>query len=334
MLRFFFSTLTLLSFSLVINAQERAQSPESAFHVIKKMPLGGDGGWDYLTVHPEVRRLYIARSNRVMVVDLEQGALLGEIKNTPGVHGVALVPQRERGFISCGGDASVAVFDLKSLKETNRIKVSQRPDAIIYDPHSSRVFTGNAIGELTAIDAETEKVAGTVKLGGKPEALVSDEKGHLYVNIEDKNEIQVIDAKNLTVMHHWPIAPGTEPTGLSIDKTKRRLFCTCHNDKMVVLDADSGHVIETVKIGKGTDACVFDPDTNLAFSSNGDGTLTVVGEKEGKYEVMQNVATQAGARTMALDSKTHHIYLVTAKAKAGQRRSYEPDSFEVLEVGR
>lgn len=334
MLRFCISFLTLLNLVILVNAQERAQSPESAFHVIKKMPLGGDGGWDYLTIHSEARRLYISRSNRVMVVDVDQGTLVGEIKNASGVHGVALVPQRERGFISNGGDASVMVFDLKTLKETNRIKVSQRPDAIIYDPHSSRVFTGNAIGELTAIDAETEKVAGTVKLGGKPEALVSDEKGHIYVNIEDKHEILAIDAKNLTVMHRWSVAPGNEPTGLAMDKAKRRLFCSCHNEKMVILDADTGHVVETVKIGKGTDACVFDPDTSLAFSSNGDGTLTIVHEKEGHYEVMQNLETQAGARTMALDSKTHHIFLVTAKPKPGQRRSYEPDTFVVLEVGR
>ena len=322
---------------LLIVPGERAVEPQQSpgYHVIKKLTLGGEGGWDYLTLDSVARRLYIARSTRVMVVDIDKGTLLGEVKNTPGVHGVALVSKLDRGFSSNGGDATVSVFDLKTLKEINRIKVGQRPDAILYDPYSGHVFTGNAVGDMTVIDAQTEKVVGTIKLVGKPEAIVSDEKGRIFVNIETKHEVTVIDAKKFAVLHHWSLAPGEEPTGLAIDLAKGRLFATCHSGKMIVLDAESGKVLDTPAIGKGTDACTFDPVLGLAFSSNGDGTLTIVQEnKSGHYEVVENAMTQAGARTMALDTKTHHVFLVTAKPKTGQRRSYEPDSFVILEVGK
>jgi YVTN family beta-propeller protein len=235
----------------------------------------------------------------------------------------------------------VTVFDLMTLKETARIKVGNRPDAIVYDPATERVFTMNAgSGDASAIDVAKDEVVGTVKLGGKPESVVADEKGQLFVNLEDKNEIIAIDARELVVKQHWPVAPGKEPAGLGIDRAKGRLFSTCHNEKMVILDADKGHVIASPTIGKGTDACLYDPDTKRAFSSNGDGTLTIVEETEdGKYQVAANVQTQLGARTMALDSKSHQIYLITAKPKAAdpkaprQRRSYEPNSFVILVVG-
>lgn len=331
-----FSLLALLPLFLFVPGDRgSAQEQTPGFHVIKKHTLGGDGGWDYLTLDSNARRLYIARSNRVMVMDVDKGTLIGEVKNTPGVHGVVVFPKRDRGFSSNGGDASVTVFDLKTLQEVNRIKVGQRPDAILFDPYTSRVFTCNAVGDMTVIDAHTEKVVGTIKLGGKPEAIVSDEKGRVFVNIETKHEVLAIDAKEMTVLHRWPLAPGEEPTGLAIDTAKRRLFSTCHNGKMIVLDAESGKVLDSPAIGKGTDACSFDAGLGLAFSSNGDGTLTVVHEgKSGHYEVVENAATQAGARTMALDAKTHHLFLATAKPKAGQRRSYEPDSFVILEVGK
>ncbi len=331
-----YSLLVLLALLFFVSGERgSAEEQTPGFHVIKKHTLGGDGGWDYLTLDSNARRLYIARSNRVMVMDVDKGTLIGEVKNTPGVHGVVIVPKRDRGFSSNGGDASVTVFDLKTLSEVNRIKVGQRPDAILYDPFTSRVFTCNAVGDMTVIDAETEKVVGTIKLGGKPEAIVSDEKGRVFVNIETKHEVLAIDAKEMTVLHRWPLAPGEEPTGLAIDTAKRRLFATCHNGKMIILDAESGKVLDSPAIGKGTDACSFDPKLGLAYSSNSDGTLTVVHEgKSGHYEVLENATTQAGARTMALDVKTHHLFLATAKAKAGQRRSYEPDSFVILEVGK
>jgi YVTN family beta-propeller protein len=312
------------------------QTKAPGYHVLKKIALGGEGSWDYLTLDGAARRLYIARSNRVMVMDADKGTLVGEIPNTPGVHGVALVPRRDRGFISNGGDASVTVFDTKSLRELARINVGKRPDAIIYDAASGRVFSFNAGSQdATAIDAETEKVAGTVKLGGKPEFAVADGKGQIFVNIEDKSEIAAIDTRALTVKNRWPLAPGQQPAGLAMDRAKRRLFATCHNEKMVVLDADSGRVLATPTIGKSTDACVFDPDTGLAFSSNGEGNLTVVREAgAGNYEVAETVTTEAGARTMALDPTNHNLFLVTARAKPGQRRSYEPGSFVVLVVGK
>jgi YVTN family beta-propeller protein len=313
-----------------------AHGAAPGYHVVKQIPLGGDGGWDYLTVDAEARRLYIARSNRVMVVDLEKETVAGEIKNTPGVHGVAIAPKRGHGFTSNGRDSTVTVFDLKTLTEVERVKVGERPDAIIYDPATDRVFTFNAgTSDTTAIDAETNKVAGTIKLGGKPEFACSDEKGHVFVNIEDKNEVLALDARELKVLHRWPLAPGMEPTGLSIDCAKGRLFATCHSGHMVVLDAQTGKVIATPAIGKGTDASAFDAETGLAFSSNGDGTLTVVKENDkGEYVVEENVKTQPGARTMAFDPKSHNIYLAAAKSKAGQPRSIEPGSFAILVVGK
>jgi YVTN family beta-propeller protein len=321
---------------LVAEGNADAQSKGPGYHVVKKIALGGEGGWDYLTLDGQARRLYIARATRVMVMDVDKGTLVGEVANTPGVHGVALVPALDRGFSSNGGDSTVTVFELKTLREVTRIPVGKRPDAILYDPASGRVFTFNAgSSDATAIDVKTEKVVGTIKLGGRPEFAVADEKGHVYVNLEDKSEVLALDARELTVKHRWPLAPGKEPTGLSMDRAKRRLFATCHNEMMVVLDADSGRVLATPPIGKGTDASVFDPDAGLAFSSNGDGTLTVVREDgKGKFEVAETVTTEAGARTMALDPKTHNLFLATAKAKPGQRRSYEPGSFVILVVGK
>jgi DNA-binding beta-propeller fold protein YncE len=321
---------------LAPDAGAQAQPAAPGYHVVKKIGPGGEGGWDYLTIDAKARRLYITRFNRVMVLDLDKGTPIGEIAPTPGVHGVALVPPRDRGFISNGGDSTVTVFDLPTLREVARIKVGKRPDAIVYDPASDRVFTFNAGGgDATAIDAAGEKVVGTVALGGKPEFAVADGQGHVYVNLEDKSEVLELDARKLAVTQRWPLAPGKEPTGLAMDRGRRRLFSSCHNGKMVILDADSGRVLATPPIGKGTDACIFDPDTGLAFSSNGDGTLTVVRDDgKGGYEVAETVTTQAGARTMALDPKTHNLYLVTAKPKPGQRRSYEPGSFVLLVVGR
>ena len=321
---------------LAADAGAAEPSATPGYRVLKKIPLGGEGGWDYLTFDGDARRLYITRADRVMVMDVDKGTLVGEVANTRGVHGVALVPKRNRGFTSNGGDSTVTVFDIKSLRELARIKVGTRPDAIVYEPASGQVFTCNAGSkDATIIDPETNKVVGTIQLGGKPESAVADGQGHIYVNLEDKNEVVALDARNLTVLHRWPLAPGEEPIGLAMDRTRRRLFATCHNQKMVVLDADSGRIVATPMIGKGTDACVYDPDTGLAFSSNVDGTLTIVREdSKAQYAVAENVTTQEGARTMALDPKTHNLFLVTARAKPGQKRVYEPGTFVVLVVGK
>lgn len=315
---------------------------DPGYKLAKRFPIGGDGNWDYLTMDSAARRLYITRFNRVTVVDADEGKVVGEIPGTTGVHGVALVPESNHGYTSNGGDASVTVFDLKSLKEVAKIKVGTRPDAILYDPASQRVFTFNAGSkDATAIDVTTEKVAGTVKLEGKPESAVADEKGMVYVNIEDKNQVVAFDSRELTVKNRWDLEGCEEPTGMAMDRANRRLFVTCHNEKMAVIDADSGKIIATPAIGKGTDFCTFDPDSKLAFSSNGDGTLTVVeAESPDKFTVVANVKTEPGARTMALDSKTHSIYLCTAKQKPAApgakpgRRAFEPNSFVVLVVAK
>jgi YVTN family beta-propeller protein len=314
-----------------------AKPTDSDYRVLKTIKLGGEGGWDYLTLDAEARRLYVSRSNRVMVVDVDSGKLVGEVKNTPGVHGIALDTKRKQGFTSNGGDASVTIFDLKTLKETARVKVGSRPDSILYDPASDRVFTLNAgSSDATAVAADSGKVAGTVKLGGRPEAAVADEKGQVYVNLVDKHEVVAFDAKKLSVTKRWPLDVGKSPMGLAMDRVKRRLFVTCRNEKMVVLNADNGKILATLPIGKGTDACAFDQKAGLAFSSNGSGTLTVVEEKPAdQFRVAADVKTQDGARTMALDTKTHQVFLATARFKPGAgRRTMEPDSFVILVVGK
>jgi DNA-binding beta-propeller fold protein YncE len=320
-----------------------ADSTPSAYQLLKKIPVGGEGGWDYLNIDGPARRFYITRGTRVMVVDLETDKVIGEVANTSGVHGVALATDLGRGFTSNGRDASVTIFDLKTLKEIQRVKVGNGPDAIVFDPASARVFTMNGRGnDSTGIDAATGQVVGTVKLGGRPEFAAADGKGRIYVNLEDKDEVVAFDTKECAEKGRWSIAPGKEPSGLAMDRENRRVFVTCHNKKMIVLDADSGKVVADLPIGEGTDACIFDPDNRLAFSSNGDGTLTMVHEESpDKFTVVGNVPTERGARTMALDSKTHQVYLVTAKVKPapaaaeGQRRRREfvPGSFVVLVVG-
>jgi YVTN family beta-propeller protein len=320
-------------------------SPKEEFQVLKKITLGGEGGWDYLIVDSAARRLYITRATRVQVVDLETNAAVGEIPNTAGVHGVALVPELGRGFTSNGREAKATIFDLKSLKPIGQVKTGENPDAIIFDPASKRVFTFNGrSGDTTAIDAAGGTVAGSIPLGGRPEFATADGNGRIYVNLEDKSEVAVLDSKQLTLKTRWSLAPCEEPSGMALDKQHRRLFIGCRNKMMAVMDAENGKVIATVPIGAGVDANVFDPDTQLAFSSNGDGTLTVVHEDSpDKFSVMQNVETARGARTMALDPKTHQIYLVTAQfgpppaatpEQPRPRPSIVPGSFELLVVGK
>jgi YVTN family beta-propeller protein len=333
--------LLFVALALVCIAPARADDP--GYKLLKTYAVGGEGGWDYLTMDSAARRLYISRGTRVQVFDVDEGKVVGEVANTPGVHGIALVPKLDRGFTSNGREGTVTVFDMKSLKELDRVKVGQNPDGILYDPASGRVFTFNGRShDATAIDAETAKVVGTVTLGGKPESAASDEQGNIYVNMEDKDEIIVFGAKDLEVKHHWPVAPAKTPVGLAIDRETHRLFVSCGNAQMAVMDAESGKVLATPAIGKRTDFCVFDPETKFAFSSNGDGTLTIVHEAAAdQFNVVANVPTQMGARTCALDSKTHNVLLVSAKfeppppnAKGRQRPQIVKDSFVVLVVGK
>jgi DNA-binding beta-propeller fold protein YncE len=314
------------------------------YKVVNTYKVGGDGGWDYLIADGAARRLYISRATHVIVLDLDSGKTVGDIADTPGVHGIALAPEFGRGFVSNGREGTVSIFDLKTLATIGKVKAGENPDAILYDPATRRVFTFNGKSQdSTAIDAAKGTVLGTIKLDGKPEFAASDGKGEIFVNIEDKSELTAIDSNKLAVKSTWPLAPCESPSGLSIDRKNRRLFAGC--DKMMaVVDADSGKVLATPAIGDGVDATTFDDETGLAFASCGEGVLTVVREESpDKFSVAENVPTQAGARTLALDSKTHNVYLVTAKfgpppaATADNphpRRSILPDSFVVLVVSK
>jgi DNA-binding beta-propeller fold protein YncE len=315
------------------------------YHVLTTFKVGGDGGWDYLNADADARRLYISRGTHVMVLDADSGKTVGDIPDTPGVHGIALAPELGKGFTSNGREGTVSIFDIKTLAPGNKVKVGENPDAILYDPATKRVFTFNGRSQdSTAIDAATGKVLGTIKLDGKPEFAASDAKGEIFVNIEDKSELVAIDPNKLEVKAKWPLAPCTEPSGLSIDRKNRRLFVGCDNKMMAVVDADSGKVLATPAIGDGVDATTFDPETGLAFASCGEGVLTVVKEESPeKFSVAENVPTQQGARTLALDAKTHNIFVVTAKFgpppaptadNPHPRRSILPDSFVVLVVGK
>ena len=289
----------------------------SSYKVVKSIPIPGEGGWDYLAADSQDRRLYVSHATQVDVLDLDSGTLVGKIPNTNGVHGIAIANDLGKGFVSDGRDNQVTIFDLKSLAVVSTVKAGTNPDGIAYDPFSQRVFAFNGRSkDMTAIDAKTGEVVGTVPLGGKPEFPVTDGKGNVFDNIEDKSEIVRIDAKTLEIKNRWSLSPQCEaPSGLAIDVTTSRLFSVCDNKVMAVVNADSGKVIATLDTGAGTDAAAFDPETKLAFSSNGeDGTLTIVREESpNKYRVVQNLKTQQGARTMALDLKTHTIYLSDAE---------------------
>ncbi len=317
----------------------------SGYHVLKTYNVGGDGGWDYLTVDSDARRVYISRGTHVIVMDADSGKIVGDIADTQGVHGIALAPEFGRGFTSNGREGTVSIFDLKTLATASKIKVGENPDAILYDPATKRVFTFNGRSQdSTAIDAANGKVLGTIKLDGKPEFAASDAKGEIFVNIEDKSELVAIDPNKLAVRAKWPLAPCTEPSGLSIDRKNRRLFVGCDNKMMAIVDGNSGKILATPAIGEGVDATRYDAETGLAFASCGqDGVLTVVKEESAGKFTAENVPTQLGARTMALDEKTHNVFVVTAKfgppppANADNphpRRTILPDSFVVLVVGR
>ncbi len=328
----------------VLLALTIAAAAADSYKVVNKVVLGGDGGWDYLTFDPDGNRLFISRGTHVMVVDPD-GKVTGDIPNTNGVHGIALAPDLGKGFISAGRDNEVVIFDLKTLKETGRAKAGTTPDAIIYDPASKRVFAFNGrSNDATAIDAATGNVAGTIPVGGKPEFAAADGKGMVYVNIEDKSQVLAIDSKDLKVKNTWSISPCDEPSGMAMDQKHRRLFVGCGNKMMAVVNADTGKVVTTVPIGEGVDANGFDPGTELAYSSNGEGTLTVVHEDSpDKYTVVQNVPTEKSARTMALDPKTHKVYLVSAqfgprpeatKDNPRPRPPMVPGTFTLLVVGK
>lgn len=288
---------------------------QPTYHVVARVSLPGEGGWDYLTVDTAAHRLYASRGTHVAVVDLDRDSVVGDIPNTSGVHGIVVLRDLNRGYTSNGRDSTVTVFDLETLAPLNTIKVTGRnPDAIAYEPVSRRLFTFNGgSANTTAIDPGSGRVVGTLDLGGKPEFAVSDGRGLMFVNIEDKGELVAFDARTLALQRRWTLASCEEPSGLAIDRARRRLFSVCGNGVMVISDADGGRVITTLPIGAGTDGAAFDPGTRLAFSSNGEGTLTVVHEESAdSFAIVGTVPTQRGGRTVALDERTHRVYTVAA----------------------
>ena len=306
--------LALVSLTIAnIPVPGAAQDP--GYTITKRYQLGGEGDWDYLTFDTAAHRLFIARESHVLVINPDNGTVIGDIPNTPSVHGVALAYDLGRGFITAAGDTAVHIFDLKTLQPLETVKVGLRDDAIVYDPGTKYVVSMNGKAHsASVIDARTSKVLATIPLPGSPEFAVTDNHGTVYVNTEDTSLLVVIDLKTMKVARQWSVAPCEGPSGLAFDRAHQRLFGGCHNQMMAISDAEAGKVIATMPIGRGVDANRFDPGTGLAFSSNGEGTLTVVHEDSPtRFTVVGNVTTQPGARTMALDPKTHTIYLVTAK---------------------
>ena len=318
---------------------------DPGYHIIKRLQVGGEGGWDYLTVDGVARRLYISRSTHVMVMDLDTDKVVGDIPNTPGVHGIAIAPELNRGFTSNGKAGSSTIFDLRTLKVLGEVKTGKNPDAIVYDPASKHVFTFNGSSkDATVFDAVSGEVLRTFLLGGKPEFAAVDGKGRVFVNIEDTNEVVEINSLKTIKSRRFSLSPCKEPTGLGLDAEHNRVFSGCHNRTMTVLDTATGKVIATLPIGEKVDGNGFDAGTGLAFSSNGDGTLTVMNEASpGNFEIVETVITQRGSRTMAVDPITHNIYLPAAQfsqpkestqGDSKQRPVMVKDSFEVLVVGK
>jgi len=335
--------LSVAASLLLLDTAHAVPPGPTGYHVIKTIPVGGPGKWDYCVLDSAGRRLYVSHGTHVVVLDADSGAIVGDIPNTPGVHGIALAPDLGRGFTSNGKANTVTIFDLKTLKTISTVKAGGvNPDAIYYDAGSKRVFAFNGrSASATAIEAADGKVAGTIAVGGKPEFAVGDDRGHVYVNVEDKSQLLEIDAQKLSVVHRWPLAGCKEPSGLAIDQKNRRLFSVCSNKKMMVVSADTGKVIATPAIGEDPDAAGFDPDTQLVFSSNGEsGDLTVIHEDSpDKYTVVENVPTKKYARTMAIDFKTHNIFLPFAEfepvtPKGEEEPPMKPNSFGVLLVAK
>jgi DNA-binding beta-propeller fold protein YncE len=311
-----------------------------SYHFIKEIPIGGEGGWDYLAVDEAGRRLYVSHATKVVVIDLDKDEVVGEIADTPGVHGIAIAPSLGRVFVSNGRENKASIVDAKTLNTLMKVDTGQNPDAILFEPTHQEVYTFNGRGKsATVFAAETGAVVATIELPGKPEFAVCDPAaGRIYDNIEDKSEVVAIDTNSHQVVKTWPIAPGEEASGMAFDPTEHRLFLGCGNKMMVMMDSENGKVIANVPIGSGVDANAFDPVTKLAFSSNGEGNVTTAHEDNpDQLTVVQSLETQRGARTMTLDPTSHKIYLPSAKyepAEPGQRRpKMIPESFKILVYG-
>lgn len=341
--------LCLTLFAVAVSTCIFVATPAAAetapnYAVVRTMLLGGDGGWDYVYADSGSRRLYIARATRFMVVDLDSGKLVGEIPDTPGAHGVALVPDLGIGFTTNGRENMSSVFDLKTLKVSEKIKTGEGPDAIVYDSVSGNIFTMNGHGNsASVIDPKSRKVIATISLSGKPETPVADGKGRMYINIEDKNSIAVVDTKANKVIAEWPMAGCDEPSGLDMDRDGGDLFAACGNKLMAIVNSKTGKLITTIPTGDGSDGLAYDPKAKLAVSSNGEGNMSFVGKRDGKYALIENVPTKKGARTIGFDATTGQMLTVSADMGPAPKPSAEnprgrpaplPNSFVVIAVAK
>lgn len=311
--------------AIVFVAMTVSCAASGGYHLIEKIDVGGQGGWDLLTVDDAGRRVFVSHETQVEVIDLQSKKAIATIPNTPGVHGIALAPEEGRGFVTNGRASTVTIFDLKTLAAIAQAPTGTKPDAIVYDPSTHRVFALNGgSNSATVIDAASGKVAGTVTLGGAPEFAVADGTGNIFVNVEDKNEVLRLDGRELNVKNRWSLAPCQTPTSMAIDRKNHRLFIGCRSHLMAVVNAESGKVIATLPIGDHVDASAFDPETGLIFNSTGEGTVDVFHEDSpDKYSAVERIPTHAGSKTMALDSKTHQILVP----------SNESGRFEILLFG-
>ncbi len=321
-----------------------AQSP-TTYHISKKIFIGGEGGWDYLIYQPTTHRLFVSHGDRVVVVNTDTGTIIGEIPKTEGVHGIALAENLGKGYVTDGRTGLVTVFELNTLKVLKEVPVGKKPDALLYDDLTGRVFVCNGQSQdISVIDVKKQNVIGTIPVGGVPEFAVTDKKGGVFVNVEDKNEIIAIDAAKMSVTARWSLRPGESPTGLAIDREHHRLFSVCRNKLMIVLDSDNGKVLDSLPIGGGVDGCAFDPGTGYVFASNGEGTLTIIKEElPSKFSFIENIPTQRGARTITLDPLTHTVYPPTAEFGPAPAPTPEnprprpviiPNSFLILQLKR
>lgn len=302
----------LFTATLGLVAASALAAPPSGYHIIKKVPIPGAGGWDYVTVDDAARRVYVSHATQVEVLNADTFELMGTIPNTPGVHGIAIASEFGRGFITAGKSDSVIIFELTTLKTLGEVKVGKKPDAVMYDPASKHVFAMNGDSDsATVINAADGNVVGTIDLGGGPEFAVADGKGNVYINLEDKGETVHIDSNTLKVLHRWPLAPGKTATALAFDPQTRRLFAGCRGGQlMVVLDADTGKVITTAPIGERVDAAAYDPTKKLVFQSTGGGTIAVFHQDSAdKYTLLENIVTNPGSKTMGLDPVTHRLFV-------------------------
>ncbi|HEY2786779.1 MAG TPA: YncE family protein [Fimbriiglobus sp.] len=323
---------------LVVTAVPAIAVEPKSYKLIKSTPVPGAGSWDYLIVDTSARRVYVSHGTQVDVLDADSCEWKGKIADTPGVHGIALAPEFGRGFTSNGRSSTVTIFDLKTLKTLGSAETGQGPDSIIYDPATKRVFAFNGRGKSsTVIDAAGGKVVGTIDLGGQPEFAVSDEAGHVFVNLEDKNAVVKLDAKKMTVLETWPLAPGATPTGMAMDRKAHRLYVGCRSKHLVVVNVETGKVVATQPIGAGVDATAFDPETGLIYASCGDGTVSIFhADGSDKYSLVETLKTKPRSKTMALDPKTHRIFLPAMDympASGGGRPRPVPNSFAVMMFG-